>query len=122
MNCISLRRYNLYVRRGDNESTELSLIQTSVIQRRAVIRDVDPYVNFTVGVSLINNAFLESDIVKVKYVGSKSPFMICHGNKCTNKCTIGDVCGVSLGTSPRLPSDVTVRPVETLYRINEDEL
>lgn len=71
MNCISLRRFNLYSRRADSESSELSLVQNSVIAKRAVIHDVDPFVNLTVGVSLINNALMESDIVQVTYVGSK---------------------------------------------------
>jgi len=47
------------------------LVQNSVIARRAFLNNLDPYVNVTVGVSLINNAFLESDIERVTYIGSK---------------------------------------------------
>ena len=75
-NCVSLRRFNLYKRPTGSRDTELLLVQNAVISRRAVISNVDPYSNLTLGVSLINNALLESDIEQVTYIGSKWHFAL----------------------------------------------
>ena len=67
-NCISLQRYNVYVQRSTD--TRRSFLK-SVNVHRVQIQDVDPYVNLTIGVSVVNNAGLESNIEEVVFVGSK---------------------------------------------------
>lgn len=39
---------------------------------RVTVNDIDPYANLSIGVSVVNNAGLESDLVETFYVGSES--------------------------------------------------
>ena len=82
--CQSLRRYNVYTRpttgAGPGPGTApgpgagpgpWTFLQ-SVDVYRHIIKAVDPFINLSIGVSLLNNALLESDISEVIYVGSAS--------------------------------------------------
>jgi len=68
-NCVSLHRYNVYTRRVGEAA--LQLVESGELSTRAMLSDVDPYANLTVGVSLINSAGLESVIKQTVVVGSK---------------------------------------------------
>jgi len=72
-NCVSIRRFRVYKQRplasGDGGGRRYQLVQ-SVYMPQARLHAVDQYRNLTIGVSLVNNADLESDIVDHLFVGS----------------------------------------------------
>ena len=72
-NCIGLQQYDIYTRRSTD--TGLCFLK-SVSERRVVIQDVDPYVNLTIGVSIVNNAGLKSNVEETVFVGSMYIMMI----------------------------------------------
>lgn len=68
-NCNSLRQFKVYTRLA--EQSALQFVESSELSTRAMLSDVDPYSNLTVGVSLVNSAGLESAVEQVVFVGSK---------------------------------------------------
>lgn len=78
-NCVNLRQYRVYKKGPDNDA--LVLLQ-NVDLHRITINDIDPYSNLTIGVSLVNNAGLESDIVETVYVGSELSLLV-FGQTCS---------------------------------------
>ena len=73
-NCVSILRFRVYKKRhlvtGGHRYQHLQYVYVP----EAYLRSVDQYKNLTVGVSLINNADLESDIVEHIFVGSQYMF------------------------------------------------
>lgn len=65
---MNLRQYRVYKKGPDNDG--LVFLQ-NVDLHRITINDIDPYSNLTIGVSLVNNAGLESDVIETVYVGSE---------------------------------------------------
>lgn len=76
---MNLRQYRVYKKGPDNDA--LVLLQ-NVDLHRITINDIDPYSNLTIGVSLVNNAGLESDIVETVYVGSELSLLV-FGQTCS---------------------------------------
>jgi len=70
-NCVSIRRFRVYKKQRPLASggDRYQLLQ-QVYMPQAQLSGVDQYRNLTIGVSLVNNALIESDIVDHVFVGS----------------------------------------------------
>jgi len=70
INCIRQLQSRIYIRRPqDDDFVLVANVSSGVI--RTQLTDINPYVNLTVGVTIVNNAWLESDMIEDIYVGSK---------------------------------------------------
>jgi len=74
-NCVSIRRFRVYKKRHLASGGHRYVLQKTVYVSQTDIRVVNQYKNFTIGVSLINNADLESDKTDYTFVGSQ--YMLC---------------------------------------------
>ena len=85
LNCSSIHSYNAYIRQtsvdvtpspdgvASSSSPHWILSQKMVMTESVTIPQLDPYVSLSVGVSVVNNAQLESRIVETDqtaYIGS----------------------------------------------------
>ena len=72
-NCVSIRRFRVYKQRplaSAGGGRRYQLVQ-SVYMPQARLPSIDQYRNLTIGVSLVNNADIESDIADYIFVGSQ---------------------------------------------------
>ena len=75
-NCVSIRRFLVYKKRHlASGSHRYQLIQ-NVYMPQAQLSNVNQYRNLTIGVSFVNNAELESDIVDHVFVGSQYNYVL----------------------------------------------
>jgi len=72
-NCVSIRRFRVYKKRPLVTGGRRYQLLQSVYMPQARLHNVDQYQNLTIGVSVVNNADLESDIVDHVFVGSQYP-------------------------------------------------
>jgi len=70
-NCVSIRRFRVYKKRHLASGSHRYQFVQNVYMPQARLGNVNQYKNITIGVSLVNNAELESDIVDFVFVGSK---------------------------------------------------
>ena len=70
-NCVSIRRFRVYKKRHLVSGGHRYQLLQSIYMPQAHISNVNQYKNFTIGLSLINNADLESDITDYTFVGSQ---------------------------------------------------
>jgi len=72
---MSIQAYNVYMLPTADDTTSSPgsaqwILFQRVVGQMVQIPRVDPYVNLSVGVSVLNNAQLESTIIETIYVGS----------------------------------------------------
>ena len=67
---MSIRRFHLYKKRYLSGGDHRYQLQQSVYMPQARLTGVNQYRNLTIGVSLVNNADMESDIVDYVIRGS----------------------------------------------------
>jgi len=73
-NCASFSRFRVYKKRHLPSGGQRYVLIQIVFLPQAYLRNVNPYKNLTIGVSLVNNADLESAITDYVFVGSQYTF------------------------------------------------
>lgn len=69
LNCDRVQQCRIYTRETTSDFVLAMVVNNSMI-RNAQLNNVDPFRNLTVGISFVNSAGLESDLVQVFYHGS----------------------------------------------------
>jgi len=72
---VSIRRFRVYKKRHLASGGHRYVLLQTIYMSQADIRIINQFKNFTIGVSLINNADLESDKTDYTFVGSQ--YMLC---------------------------------------------
>lgn len=70
VNCVRLQQSRIYTRRSQDTAFVLVTDVSSGVFRTQLM-NINPFVNLTVGVTIVNNAWLESDMIQDIYVGSE---------------------------------------------------
>jgi len=87
-NCVSIRRFLVYKKRHLSSGGHRYQLLQNVYMPQARLSNINQYRNLTIGVSLINNAELESDVVDYVIVGSQyNPCCHCMVNVHTHTHT-----------------------------------
>jgi hypothetical protein len=75
INCMRNVQSRIYLRYPHQDTFVFKMAVNGTGSSRIQIPNINPYSNVTVGVTVVNNAWLESDMVEDMYIGSKEIFI-----------------------------------------------